>query len=234
MTVRDLINRSLRLIGVIARGETPDAAMAQDALTAMNAMIDSWKNNGFMIYENEYQALTLISGQQTYTLGSGGDFAITRPIGIVKASTVINGIETPIAILTFDEWAKISNKDLSSDIPTKLFYNPASPLGELNIWPKPSSAANVKLYLQKPVEKFANLSTVFELPPGYEDLIVFGTADRIAPEFGKELTPRQLQTLTDVKAEIMRKNTSIETMVCDDTGVSNYRRRFDILTGGYR
>jgi len=38
----DIINGSLRLLGVLAEGETPSAATSQDALTALNQMIDSW------------------------------------------------------------------------------------------------------------------------------------------------------------------------------------------------
>ena len=38
----DQINRALRLLGVLAEGETPSAAVSTDALTALNQMIDSW------------------------------------------------------------------------------------------------------------------------------------------------------------------------------------------------
>jgi len=35
-TAGDQINRALRLLGILAEGETPSAATSQDALTAMN------------------------------------------------------------------------------------------------------------------------------------------------------------------------------------------------------
>ena len=41
-TAGDIINGSLRLLGVLAEGETPSAEISQDSLTAMNQMIDSW------------------------------------------------------------------------------------------------------------------------------------------------------------------------------------------------
>ncbi len=234
MTVRDLVERTLKKIGVLASGESAEAAMASDALDDMNAMIDSWKNNGLMIYENEIHDLTLISGQQTYTIGSSGDFNLTRPVSISKASYVSNNIEYPIDIITEAEWAKIPDKETSSDIPTKLYYNPANPLGELNFWPKPSGASSVKIYVPKPVSRFASLNTSVDLPPGYEILLVYGTADFIAPDFGRELRPRQLQLLTETKADIMRKNTVPVYMECDPTGAESCRGRFDIMTGGYR
>jgi len=36
----DQINRALRLLGVLAEGETPSASVSQDALMALNQMID--------------------------------------------------------------------------------------------------------------------------------------------------------------------------------------------------
>ena len=39
-TAGDQINRALRLLGVLAEDETSSAAVLQDALTALNQMID--------------------------------------------------------------------------------------------------------------------------------------------------------------------------------------------------
>ena len=41
-TAGEQINRALRLLGVLAEGETPSADMSNDALTALDQMIDSW------------------------------------------------------------------------------------------------------------------------------------------------------------------------------------------------
>ena len=234
MTARELVTRALRKIGVLASGETAEASMAIDALSDMNTLIDSFKNNGLMIYENNIRSLTLVSGQQTYTIGASGDFDAVRPVSISQASYVSNNIEYPIEIITKDEWAQITDKQTSSDIPTKLYYNPAYPLGELNFWPKPSGASSIKIYDPKPVERFASLNTTVSLPPGYENLLVLGTADYIGPDYGRELTPRQMQILIETKADIMRKNTVPVFIACDDTGAGERGRTFDIMIGGYR
>ena len=38
----DIINGALRLLGMLAEGETPSANTSTDALAAMNQMLDSW------------------------------------------------------------------------------------------------------------------------------------------------------------------------------------------------
>lgn len=233
MTARDLITRSLRLIGILASGEAAEASMTSDALISMNSVIDSWKNNGFMIFENDIIALSLISGQKTYTIGIGGDFNFARPVKINSAKFLSNNTEQDIEIITESEWSDISNKDSSSNMPLKVYYNESSPLGELNFWPKPNTSLTVNLYISTPVEKFTNLDATISLPPGYENLLVYSTADQIAPEYGAELTQRQLQILIETKADIMRKNTKPEYMSCDLTGAESANGGFDVMSGGY-
>jgi len=49
-TAADQINGALRLIGVLAEAEAPSAAMAQDALTALNQMLDSWNTERLAVF----------------------------------------------------------------------------------------------------------------------------------------------------------------------------------------
>lgn len=233
MTVRDLLTRSLRLIGVLASGETASADMITDALTSMNGMIDSWKNVGLLIYANQIQALTLTSGTQSYTIGVGGTLNVDRPVNINRVTCVLNSIEYDIELVTEAQWSGISVKSLSASLPSKVYFNPAFPLGTLYFWPKPSSALSINIYYPAPIAKFSAVNDTVELAPGYEDLIVYGTSDRIAPEYGKELTQSQNQILNKVKTEIMRNNTSDKFMTCDPI-LSDEGRLFDFRTGGYR
>lgn len=45
----DIITRALRLIGAQAQGETPRADDAQDALLALNAMLQAWEGDGIRL-----------------------------------------------------------------------------------------------------------------------------------------------------------------------------------------
>jgi len=220
MTLRDMLSRSLRLIGVLASGETADGSQIVDAMASVNGMIDSMKNDGFMIYEYQEVPLSLISSQQSYTIGAGGNFDVARPNDIEKATYLLGDIEYPVEIITSLQWAEICNKAQTSTIPCKLFYNPASPLGIINIWPKPEATGTLKLYTTKPIEKFTSVNAIVDLPPGYEDLIVYGGAERIGSEYGKELTPSQMNILSKARAGISRKNTQPQYMECDPTGAN--------------
>ena len=53
----DIINGALRLIGMLAEGETPSAETSADALFAMNQMIDSWNLEKLMIYNTDRKSV---------------------------------------------------------------------------------------------------------------------------------------------------------------------------------
>ena len=49
----DQINGALRLIGMLAEGETPSAATSADSLTALNQMIDSWNTERLSVFSTQ-------------------------------------------------------------------------------------------------------------------------------------------------------------------------------------
>ena len=57
-TAGDQINAALRLIGSLAEGETPSAATSQDALVALNQMLDSWSTERLAVYATQDQVFT--------------------------------------------------------------------------------------------------------------------------------------------------------------------------------
>lgn len=233
MKVRDLIHEAFRKIGVIAVQEVASAAMASSALTAMNSYIDFLKTDGFLVFENAIIPVNLIPGQQTYSIGLTGEFNVARPNAINFAKLVIGDTEYDVEIIDQAQWAQIDSKALASNIPCKIYYNESYPLGQINIWPVPSSAYELRLYVPKPVDRFTSLDTVISLPPGYERLLTLGTASEIAPTYGAELTPKQESDLIKTKAGITRMNTKPQLMTCDPTGASASCGRFDINTGRY-
>jgi hypothetical protein len=79
-TAGDQINGALRLIGQLAEGETPSAATSQDALTAMNQMIDSWSTERLAVFSTQDQVFSWLPGFISRTLGPTGDFVGNRPI----------------------------------------------------------------------------------------------------------------------------------------------------------
>ena len=85
-TAADQINGALRLIGVLAEAEAPSAAMAQDALTALNQMIDSWNTERLSVFSTIDQVFNWPSSTRIRTLGPTGDFVGQRPVQLDDAT----------------------------------------------------------------------------------------------------------------------------------------------------
>lgn len=232
-TARDVIKRSLRLIGAIASSETPSGAEMADALSTLNAMLDSWSTENLIIYSKTTEKFQLVTGTNTYTIGPGGDFDTTRPIELISAAiedqSASPSVEYCVDILTFEEWADIRVKNLDG-LPTKLFYNPESPLGVITLWPKPDTADKLVLYSLKPLGGFANASDDVELPPGYELALSYNLAVLIAPEYNKAASVDVVNSALNLKANIKRKNVKPLFLTCD-LPTSQRKYSFDYRVG---
>lgn len=218
MNGRDLVTGSLRLLGVIASGETLDASQATDGLSSLNDWLDSLSNDDLLIPAITREVFALVAGQGTYTMGAGGNFNTARPMTYENAWLQVAGtsplLEIPIRIVTEAEFARIPVKTLQSSYPSTLYREDTYPLDNLNLWPVPSQTNSLVLYTSKPLAN-VTLDTVFSLPKGYNRALRYNLAIELAPEYGKQ--PSELITGVAIQAlsEIKRANFKPVYMTCD-------------------
>lgn len=232
-TAGQIIAGSLRLIGAIASGETPSGNEQADALTALNALIESWSNENLLIPNKVREVFPLVGNQRTYTMGSGGDFDTTRPMKIEDALIQLTDsspvLELDMRILTKDEYQAILLKTSTASFPMYVYPDNAFPLTTLSVWPVPTSSANnIVLYSWKPLTTLAAASTSISLPPGYERALRFNLAMEIAPEYGKSLSAEALTVAMESKASVKRTNTipyflRVDPELRGKPGVFNWR-----------
>ncbi len=232
-TVSDLIKGSLRLLGAIAQGETPSSNASADALSALNDMLESWSNDGFLIYHQVIESLTLTASTASYTIGSSGAFNTTRPVRIANALVKQSGSndEIPIRIYNEDEWAQISDKTLTSILPHGIYYDPNFALGLIYVWPVPSATASLILYSDKPLSNFSLIADTVSLPPGYKEAMRYNLAVRLAPEYGRPISQDIAMIASESKAAIMRTNNEPVYMQSDVFGLVGDKKQFNIYTG---
>jgi hypothetical protein len=188
MTVLDVVKASLRLIGELAQGETPNASEGADALARLNLMLSNWSIERINIYMQRRDTLALSAGVGTYTIGTGGAFNVPRPVKIEQASIIqSNGLATGLELLTPEQWGEIVEEAISAVVPLKLYDDYAYPLSLLHIWPKPSGTPTLELFSWQQLTGFAALTDTFDLPPGYQQAIEYNLAILLAPEYGRQV-----------------------------------------------
>jgi len=233
MTPRDAIETSLRLIGVLASGETASSSEANDAFSSLNRMIKNWSIEGFLVFKVVREVFTLAIGQQTRTMGTGGNFNTTRPTKILYAGSIQNDVEFPVRIYNAQQWSEIALKTTQSSLPEVIYPEGTYPLETINIWPVPSEANQIALYSLKELSEFTSLSEEISLPPGYEDAIIYNLAKRLAAEYGRPLRDDVALEAMQLKANLKRQNTRASYMRSDAFGLNEFRKPFNYLTGDF-
>lgn len=188
-TALDLITDTLERIGVYAPGEVISAADSSRCLKILNDMLDSWSNENLACFEETEQSGTLVPGKASYTVGSGGDFNVTRPLRINddpgRAYTLdANGNMFGLRVLPRAQWNLFGNRtQVNSSIPTDLFYDPQFPLGVLNLYPVPNQSLTIFWDSTLQLTEFAGLTSVANLPLGYNLAIKSNLAIECWPYF---------------------------------------------------
>ena len=226
-TARSIIKRALQRNGVLTKGESPDGDEAQDGLLLINDLLQSWSNDSLLIYARQLESFPLVSGQQTYSIGVGGDFNTTRPLQVLSAFTRIGGIDYNIDIISDTEFDTITQKGISSSIPSVMYYQTGYPLGQLNIYPVPT-VGTLYIRTEKPLTEFATLDTDVELPPGWERALIYNASMELAGEYGQPVSQETYQLAMDALNKIKTAVARNKTMDHESCSSNN-----NIYTGWY-
>jgi len=233
-TAGEQINRALRLLGVLAEGETPSAATSQDALMALNQMIDSWNTERLAVFSTQDQVFTWPSGLISRTLGPSGDFVGNRPILLDDATYFVapNGVSYGIKFINQQQYDGIAVKTVTSTYPQVMFTNMSFPDIEMFIYPRPTQDMVWHFISVEELDKPADLSTVLYYPPGYLRAFTYNLAMEFAPEFGVEPSPQVQRIAMTSKRDLKRINNPDDVMAMPYSMIAT-RQRFNVYAGNY-
>ena len=234
-TAADQINGALRLIGMLAEGETPSAATAQDSLSALNQMIDSWNTERLSVFSTQDQIFTWPPGQIHRTLGPTGNFAGNRPV-LLDDSTYFkdptNGISFGIKIINQQQYNGIAVKTVTSTYPQVMWINMDFPNIDMYVYPVPTKALEWHFVSVTELTQPASLSTLLTFPPGYLRCFKYNLACEIANEFGVEPPSNVARIAMTSKRNLKRINNPDDIMSLPYSIVGT-RQRFNIFAGNY-
>jgi len=234
-TAGDQINGALRLIGQLAEAETPSAATSQDALAALNQMIDSWNTERLAVFSTQDQIFDWPPNVLSRTLGPTGDFVGNRPILLDDSTYFIDtasGISYGIKIINQQQYDGIAVKTVTSTYPQVIWVNMTYPDIEMYVYPKPTKVLEWHFVSVEELTKPALLSTTLAFPPGYLRAFKYNLACEIAAEFGVEPSPQVQRIAMTSKRNLKRINNPDDVMSIPYAIVGT-RQRFNIFAGNY-
>jgi hypothetical protein len=231
----DQINGALRLIGMLAEGETPSAATSQDSLTALNQMIDSWNTERLSVFSTQDQVFTWPASIRSRTLGPSGDFVGNRPILVDDATyfrDAATNVSYGIKIINQQQYDGIAVKTVTSTYPQVLWINMSYPDIEMYVYPVPLRPLEWHFISVEELTQPAVLATTLSFPPGYLRAFRFNLACEIAAEFGVEPSPQVSRIAMTSKRNIKRINNPDDVMAMPYGIVAN-RQRYNIYAGNF-
>ncbi|MDP3952642.1 hypothetical protein [Microbacterium sp.] len=214
------------MIGEKVRGATLSANEQTECLAELNTFMDALALERLMCYQITEDTLALTASTASYTIGTNGAFAVTRPVKIVDPCFVrdSSGYDTPVKIINADAYGKIVDKDGGYTVPTHVFYDggfSATSTGTINLYPSPSGSLTLHINSWKQLGTFANLSTVVLLPPGYQLFIESNFAIHLAAGF-RPVSAEVIKLARDSKAAIKNVNAP-EVISRMDVGIVRVR-----------
>ncbi len=236
----DQINRALRLLGVLAEGETSSASVMQDSLMAMNQMIDSWNTERLSVFSTIDQIVEWPVGSINATLGPSGSLVrlngtAVRPI-LVDDATYFRDPQTNVSygikLINQQQYNGIAVKTVTSTYPQVMFVNMTYPDVDIFIYPKPTRLLEFHFISVQELTQPATLATTLAFPPGYLRAFTYNLAMEIAPEFGVEPSPQVQRIAMTSKRNLKRINNPDDVMSMPYAIVAT-RQRFNVYAGNY-
>lgn len=206
-TALELLKGSMRLVGIIATGETPTADESSDGLNTLNDLLEIWSTESLAVYGEANEVFATIAGQATYTIGPAGNFNTVRPVRISGGYCTFGGIDFPIDTgMAQDEYDAIPLKTMQQSIVERLMYINDNPLGRITLWPVPSGIVPLVLGTSRILTSIAALATVIVFPPGYYIALKHALAIMLAADYGATPSQAVIDVARGSKAAIKRAN----------------------------
>jgi hypothetical protein len=234
-TAGDLINGSLRLLGVLAEGETPSAETSQDALLAMNQMVQSWNTERLAVFSTQDQVVTWPPSTISRTFGPTGNIVANRPVAIDDSTYFrdpSNGISYGLKLINQQQYNGIAVKTVTSTYPQVMWVNMTYPDVEMYVYPVPTKVLEFHIVSVEELTQPANLATDLAFPPGYLRCFRYNLACEMAPEFGTEPS-RQVQRIAMTSKRNLKRINNPDDIMALPYSIVATRQRFNVYSGNF-
>ena len=129
----------------VAPGENPGPDEAQWVSRKFDYLVDIWQAKEFYVFSHAFNVYSLPANTNPVSIGPSGVAIFStngqpRPVRIVSANLLLQNVvslsdpglvDLPINIRDHQWWAAQQVKNIQTNIPTDLYYDPTSPDGSL-------------------------------------------------------------------------------------------------------
>src|ERR1019366_1876082 len=185
LTVRVLVTRALRKLGVVGTGQAALAEDINEAMADLNGMLGAWSVDRWTVWQLVDRSF-VGTGAKTYTIGPTGTINIGERPDRIEAAYMIQlvpatnqPVSYPLKVLfSYQDYIRITLKNLST-FPWNIFYDPGFPLGTFYPWPIPTSAYEIHVLTKQIIDGYDSLDDVIYLPRPFYEAILYNLCIRL-------------------------------------------------------
>lgn len=226
-----ILERALRILGVLRQGGTSTTAQKASGLEALNGLLEALSLDRTMVYQVVSENFTWPAATASRTIGSSGNFNTSWPIKLETAYVRdANNVDYPLQI-TYDrkDWDYYPSKAVQTEIPELLFLDRAYPLATIYLRHVPTAQLTLYISSWKRLQSFAAIGDTVALPPGHEDMLAYNLAERIWPEYpNSEVLPMVTRLALQTRASVRKANPVPMNMQTEIAYAIAQRGRYDI------
>jgi len=220
-----IVTKAMQKIGVLVKSESPDSDESNDALDALNDLLDSWSTNSILIPSRTRESFTLSGGTGSYLIGSSQTFNTTLPVAIIDAYVTNGTTDTIVSIINDDKYDSIPLKT-TQGIPYWLHYNNAYPYGTIKLYPVPAAAYTLTILSEKPLTSIT-LGGTISVSPGVRRALIYNLAVEIASEYGQPVSQDIMRIAMESKGAISAAIMRNRSLDCN----APYAGKFNVYSG---
>jgi hypothetical protein len=187
LTRNEIIERSLRILGILAQGDSANSSQITTGASALNGVVSRFNTLGMPLWKRTEASVTLVAGDDTYVL--------TNAIKLAEVYIRITNSSTTWKLELKSEYDLRALPYTSTGMPVAYSYTPnLAEGGTIRVWPIPDSTTastySLTVIYQKEFDGFTASTETPDFPSYWTDALVFELASVLAPEYGIPLNDR--------------------------------------------